>query len=139
MPSFRIGGNKFHAADNSPPWTFPSGTLHVDHNISHPRTTDQANAIKNYAPPKVSENKKKHIGPGGIAFMVGGGTLVATCVALFIVEIRFCKLHAQSLDLKNFESNHSSLHSHPTSATIGKSYRSSYGFCDTLPFVMIAN
>ncbi|KAJ1396021.1 Serine-threonine/tyrosine-protein kinase, catalytic domain [Sesbania bispinosa] len=111
-----IGGNKFHAADNSPPWTFPLDTVPVEHNISRPPTT-HATAIKNYPPPKVSEHKKKQIGPGGIAFMVGGGTLMATGMALF-VAIRLSKQRLQSLHFNNIESNHSSLHSHQTSATI---------------------
>lgn len=63
--------------------------------------------------------------------MVGGGTLLATCLTFF-VAIRLNKLRAQSFDLKNFESNHISLHSHPTSATIGNSYRNAYGFWDTI-------
>ncbi|XP_061346375.1 protein STRUBBELIG-RECEPTOR FAMILY 2-like [Gastrolobium bilobum] len=116
IPNLWIGGNKFYTADYSPPWTFPLDTVPVEHNISRPPTT-QANAIKNYAPPKVSEYKKKHIGPGGIAFMVGGGTIMATGVAL-VVAIRLNKLRAQSPNLKSSESNHCSLHSHPTSATI---------------------
>ncbi|KAK7336629.1 hypothetical protein VNO77_17175 [Canavalia gladiata] len=120
-----IGGNIFHTADNSPPWTFPLDTVSVEHNTSSPPTT-QANAIKNYAPPRVSESppsttvserKKKHIGPGGIAFMVGGGTLMATGVALF-VAISLNKLRAQSRNLNSSESNHGSLHSHPTSTII---------------------
>ncbi|CAJ1909322.1 unnamed protein product [Sphenostylis stenocarpa] len=148
-----IGENKFHVADNSPPWTFPLDTVSVEQNTSSPPTT-QANAIKNYSPPRVSEappgvneahprvneapprvsealprvhmapvrvtkHKKKHVG-GGIAFMIGGGTLMATGVALFFA-IRFNKLRVQSPNLKSSESNHSSLHSYPTSATIGVS------------------
>lgn len=109
--------------DNSPPWTFPLDTVPVEHNISHPPTTHtSSSAIKNFAPPKVSEHKKKHLGPGRIACMVGGGTLMAAGVAL-LVAIRLNKLHAQNLNLKRSESNNSSLHSHPSSASIGKSYR----------------
>lgn len=101
-------------------------TLSVEHNISRPPTTN-ANAVKNYPPPKVSEykHKKKHLGPGGIAFMVGGGILIATGVAL-LVAIRLNKVHAQSRNLNYSENNDSSLHSHPTSASIGNSYRKAY-------------
>lgn len=110
-------------------------TVPVEHNISRPDNPQydisrppntHANAIKNYAPPRVSQHKRKKIGPGGIAFMVGGGTLMATGVAL-LVAIRLNKLHPQSPSLKKSESNHSSLHSHPTSATIGNSYRNVNG------------
>lgn len=153
MPSIRIGENKFHVADNSPPWTFPLDTVSVQHNTSSPPTT-QANAIKNYspprvneapprvnealpkvsealprvneAPPRVSEHKKKRVGLGGIAFLIGGGTLMATGVALF-VAIRLNKLRVESPNSKNSKSDHGSLHSHPTSATIGNSYRNAYG------------
>ncbi|RHN47944.1 putative protein kinase RLK-Pelle-LRR-V family [Medicago truncatula] len=113
-----IAGNEFHAADNSPPWPAPSETLSVEHNISHPPTTN-ANAIKNYAPPVVSEHKpkKKKLGPGGIALIVGGGTLVAAGLAL-LVAIRLNKLHPQSQNLNYSESKDISLHSHPTSASI---------------------
>lgn len=93
----------------------------VEHNISRPPTTN-ANTMKNYAPPNLSHPKKKQIGPGGIAFIVGGGTLMATGVALF-VAIRLNILHAQSRNLKNTEGSHSSLLSHPTSATIGNIHK----------------
>ncbi|CAL0302485.1 unnamed protein product [Lupinus luteus] len=111
-----IGGNKFHEVDNSPSWTFPLEIVPVEHNISHPPIT-QASAIKNYPPPKVSEHKKKCMSPGRIAFMVGGGTLIATGVAL-LVAIHLNKLRAQNLNMKRLESSHSSLNSRPTSATI---------------------
>ncbi|KAL5059440.1 hypothetical protein RYX36_031044, partial [Vicia faba] len=113
-----IGGNKFHAADNYPPLTSPVGTLSVEHNISRPPTTN-TNAIKSYAPPRVLEHKHKmkKLGPGGIAFIVAGGTVMATGVAL-LIAIRLNKLHAQSRNLNYSESNDISLHSHPTSASI---------------------
>ncbi|KAE9593882.1 putative protein kinase RLK-Pelle-LRR-V family [Lupinus albus] len=116
IPNLRIGGNKFHEVDNSPSWTFPLQIVPVEHNISHPPTT-QASAIKNYPPPKVSEHKKKRMSPGRIAFMVGGGTLIATGVAL-LVAIHLNKLRAQNLNMKRLESSHSSMNSRPTSATI---------------------
>ncbi|KAG5043395.1 hypothetical protein JHK87_007310 [Glycine soja] len=133
-----IGENKFYEADNSPPWSFPLDTVSVEHNTSSPPTT-QANAIKNYSPPRVSEapprvsedlprvneaplrvseHKKKRIGPGGIACMIGGGTLMATGVALFVAT-RLNKCREESPNSKSSESNHGSLHSHPISEAIG--------------------
>ncbi|KAJ1409898.1 Serine-threonine/tyrosine-protein kinase, catalytic domain [Sesbania bispinosa] len=111
IPNLWIGGNKFHAAEDSPPWAFPLDSVPVEHNTSRPPTT-QANAIENYVPPKVRKHKKR-MGPGGIAFMVGGGTLLVTGLALFIA-IRLNKFHI--LRLKSFRSNHSSLPSFPISA-----------------------
>ncbi|KAI4300711.1 hypothetical protein L6164_034056 [Bauhinia variegata] len=108
-----IGGNKFHAWDNSSPWAFPMASVPLEHNISRP-PTNQSNAIKNPSP-KVTLHKK-HMDPGGIAFMVGGGILLATGFALFIA-IHLNRLRAQRL--KNLESsNKCSLQSHPTSATL---------------------
>ncbi|KAF1860014.1 hypothetical protein Lal_00027864 [Lupinus albus] len=112
IPPCRIGGNKFHAVDDSPPWAFPLDSVPVEQNTSRPPTT-QANAIANYAPPKLRNHKKKRMGPGGIAFMVGGGTLMATGLAV-LIAIRLSKFHAQRM--KCIESNHSSLPSHPISA-----------------------
>lgn len=108
--------------DDSPPWAFPLDIVSVEHNTSRPPTT-QANAIENFAPPKVRKHKKRRMGPGGIAFMVGGGTLLATGLALFIA-IHLNKFHVQRM--KCIESNHISLPSHPISATKGNSYREAY-------------
>ncbi|KAK7345126.1 hypothetical protein VNO77_15587 [Canavalia gladiata] len=113
IPNLWIGGNKFNVVVDSPPWAFPLDKVPIQQNTSHPPTT-QANAIENYAPPKVRKQKKKRMGPGGIAFMVGGGTLLATGFALFI-GIRLNKLHTERL--KSLESSHSSLPSYPISAT----------------------
>ncbi|KAK7259500.1 hypothetical protein RIF29_25108 [Crotalaria pallida] len=116
IPNLWIGGNKFRAVDNSPSWTIPLDNIPVEHNISRPPTT-QASAIKNYPLHKVSEHKKKHMGPGRVAFIVVG-TLVATGVAL-LVAIHLNKLRAKkNLNLKRLESSPSSFHSRPTSATI---------------------
>ncbi|KAL1312338.1 hypothetical protein HN51_038955 [Arachis hypogaea] len=139
IPNLRIGGNNFHSEGSSPPWPFPLDTVPIAvernfshppshpvvHNFSHPpihpveHNTTVASAIRNYAPPppKVSQHKEKHMGPGGIAFMVGAGTLMATGVALF-VAIRLSKRRAHMPSSKSLESNHFSLHSHPSSATI---------------------
>ncbi|XP_061348889.1 protein STRUBBELIG-RECEPTOR FAMILY 2-like [Gastrolobium bilobum] len=112
IPNLWIGGNKFHPVDNSPPWAFPLDGVPGEQNTSRPPTT-QANAIENYAPPKVRKHKKKGMGPGGIAFVVGGVTLIVTGMALFIA-IRLNRYHTQGL--KSLESNHSSMPSHPISA-----------------------
>ncbi|KAL2320843.1 hypothetical protein Fmac_029812 [Flemingia macrophylla] len=116
-----IGENKFHVTDNSPPWTFPLDTISVEHNTSSPPAT-RANAVKNYSPPRVSGAlpMEKRVNPGGVAFMVGSGALIVTGLALF-VAIHLNKLRVQHSNSKSSESNHDSLHSHPTSATIGVS------------------
>ncbi|XP_017414239.1 protein STRUBBELIG-RECEPTOR FAMILY 2 [Vigna angularis] len=113
IPNLWIGGNKFQTVDNSPPWAFPLDNVPLEHNTSRPPIT-QANAIENYAPIRVRKQKKKHISPGGIAFMVGTGTLLATGFALFIA-IRLNKLYTKRLE--NYESDHSALPSCPISAT----------------------
>ncbi|KAI4348758.1 hypothetical protein L6164_009440 [Bauhinia variegata] len=113
IPNLWIGGNKFHAENNSPPWAFPLDSVPLEQNISRPPTT-QANAIENPSP-KVTVHKKKHMGPGGIAFMVGGGTLLATCVAL-LIAVHLNRLRAHRLE--NLESSNSSLQSPRSSATI---------------------
>ncbi|XP_013467632.3 protein STRUBBELIG-RECEPTOR FAMILY 2 [Medicago truncatula] len=105
----------FHAADGSPPWGFPLDDVPLEHNISRPPTT-QANAIQNFAPPNARKQKKKRIGPGGIAFMVGGGTLLVTGLALFLA-IHLNKIHTERQKSFVFVSNrHSPLPSHPISA-----------------------
>ncbi|KAA8517003.1 hypothetical protein F0562_017179 [Nyssa sinensis] len=101
-----IGGNRFQVGENYPPWDFPLETVPSERNISSPPTTE-SNAIKSYPSPKVSGHKKKKLGPGGIACMVGGGTLVATCAALIIV-IRINRYRAQkrrSMDLSEGSRN----------------------------------
>lgn len=105
----------FHAVDGTPPWGFPLDAVPIEQNTSRPPIT-QANAIENYAPSKVRKNKEKTMGYGGIAFIVGGGTLLVTGLALFIV-IRVNKLHTQKLKNLVFESNYHSpfsTHSFPS-------------------------
>lgn len=114
--SIRIGGNMFHEAEDSPPWAFPLDNVPVEHNTSRPPTT-QANAIENFVPHAVRKHKKKRMGPGGIAFMVGAGTLLATGFAL-LIAIRLNKFHTERLE-ESFESNHRSFRSPPISAAKG--------------------
>ncbi|XP_020208173.1 protein STRUBBELIG-RECEPTOR FAMILY 2 [Cajanus cajan] len=113
IPNLWIGANKFHAIDNTPPWAFPLDNVPIEENTSRPPIT-QANAIENYDHPKEKKQKKKRIGPGGIAFMVGVGTLLATGLAL-LIAIGLNKLQTQRLE--NQEGNHSSLPSYPINAT----------------------
>ncbi|KAI5396604.1 hypothetical protein KIW84_062707 [Lathyrus oleraceus] len=115
IPNLWIGSNMFHAVDGTPPWGFPLDAVPIEQNTSRPPIT-QANAIENYAPSKVRKNKEKTMGYGGIAFIVGGGTLLVTGLALFIV-IRVNKLHTQKLKNLVFESNYHSpfsTHSFPS-------------------------
>ncbi|MED6184801.1 hypothetical protein PIB30_050958 [Stylosanthes scabra] len=105
-----IGGNKFQAVDESPPWPFPLDNVSVEHNSTRPPTT-QANAIENYAPAKAIKHKKKHMGPGGIALTVGGVTLFAAGLALFFAT----RLNRNSERQKKSESIERSFPSHPFS------------------------
>lgn len=85
----------------------------IEQNISTPPTT-QSSAVENYPPHKESGHKKKRLGSGGIAFMVGGGTLVATCAALAIA-ISINRSRAQKH--KMLEDSNRSLCSLPVSTT----------------------
>ncbi|XP_062112148.1 protein STRUBBELIG-RECEPTOR FAMILY 2 isoform X3 [Humulus lupulus] len=94
IPNLWMDGNKFHPG-NSPPWNFPSETVPVEQNISSPPTT-QSSAIESYPIVETFESKKKSMGPGGIAFIIGGGTLVASCIVIYI-SIRINQYHARRL------------------------------------------
>lgn len=94
LPLTRIWGNKFHVGDNSPTWDFPLETVPIEKNISSPPTT-QSSAIENYPSIKEGGHKKK-LGPGGVAFIVGGGTLVVSCAALYFA-IQINRYRAQKL------------------------------------------
>ncbi|XP_022928074.1 protein STRUBBELIG-RECEPTOR FAMILY 2-like [Cucurbita moschata] len=85
IPNLWIGGNRFHARVNSPPWDFPLEKAPMVRNISGPPTT-KSNSIQNY-PSRGVRQEKKRLGPGGILLLVGGLTLVVTFVALFIVSV----------------------------------------------------
>ncbi|XP_057982485.1 protein STRUBBELIG-RECEPTOR FAMILY 2 [Malania oleifera] len=124
-----IGGNKFHPGANYEPWHFPSETVPTEQNISSPPTT-QSNAIESYPSLKEGKQRKRKLGPGGIACMVGGGTLLVSCAALMIA-IRINRSRAQKL--KNLESTNSSLHSLPVSTIRGYSSASAEGSPQMLP------
>ncbi|XP_062112147.1 protein STRUBBELIG-RECEPTOR FAMILY 2 isoform X2 [Humulus lupulus] len=111
IPNLWMDGNKFHPG-NSPPWNFPSETVPVEQNISSPPTT-QSSAIESYPIVETFESKKKSMGPGGIAFIIGGGTLVASCIVIYI-SIRINQYHARRL--QNSGLNNNSGHSLPVTA-----------------------
>ncbi|KAK2976129.1 hypothetical protein RJ640_010664 [Escallonia rubra] len=106
-----IGGNIFDKGGNYPPWTFPLDTIPNEQNISSPPST-VSSAIESYPSRKVRRKKKKGLGPGGVACMVGGATLVATCAALFIVV----RVHqARAKKLRSIENSESLRQSFPMS------------------------
>ncbi|KAF8043810.1 hypothetical protein BT93_A1961 [Corymbia citriodora subsp. variegata] len=82
IPNLWIGGNNFHGTE-SPPWNFPFQNMSLQSNISSPPTT-QSSAVENYPSLHQRLHRKGKWGPGGIACVVGGGTLVASCAALLI-------------------------------------------------------
>lgn len=104
--SYRIWGNRFHVGDNSPPWDFPLEAVPIEKNISAPPTT-QSSAIENYPSIKEGGHKKK-LGPGGIALIVGGGTLVASCAVLYFA-IQFNRYRVQKLQILGCDSSMHSL------------------------------
>ncbi|KAK3026793.1 hypothetical protein RJ639_040271 [Escallonia herrerae] len=111
-----IGGNIFDKGGNYPPWTFPLDTIPNEQNISSPPST-VSSAIESYPSRKVHRKKKKGLGPGGVACMVGGATLVATCAALFIVV----RVHqARAKKLRSVENSESLRQSLPMSTARGE-------------------
>nr|CAN63788.1 hypothetical protein VITISV_000288 [Vitis vinifera] len=105
--SHLFGGNRFHPGGNYPPWDFP---LETEQNINSPPTTESS-AVENYPSRKAHERKKKRLGPGGIALMVGGGTLLVSCAAL-LLTVRINRARAQTH--KSLEGSESALHCIPT-------------------------
>ncbi|XP_031397333.1 protein STRUBBELIG-RECEPTOR FAMILY 2 [Punica granatum] len=97
-----FGSNHFHAA-GSPMWDFPP-SLPIKRNISSPPTS-QSTAIGNYPSPKARRPRKKKMGPGGIACIVGGVTLAVSCAA-FLIAIRIHRTRA--MKPKGFGSSSSS-------------------------------
>ncbi|XP_010257426.1 PREDICTED: protein STRUBBELIG-RECEPTOR FAMILY 2 isoform X2 [Nelumbo nucifera] len=108
-----IGENMFRTVASYPPWDFP-GDQPIDQNISIPPRT-QSSAIASYPSLRVVKNRQKRLGPGGIAFMVGGVTLIVTCAA-FIIAVRINR--SRSRMQKILETNASSIHSLPISTYI---------------------
>ncbi|XP_042513258.1 protein STRUBBELIG-RECEPTOR FAMILY 2 isoform X2 [Macadamia integrifolia] len=113
IPNLWIAENMFQYGANYPPWNFPWDNLSTDQNINTPPTT-QSTATESY--PYVREGRHKHerLGPAGIACMVGGGTLLATCAALIIaVHIN----RSRSRKLESLKRDDSSLQTLPLSTT----------------------
>lgn len=94
----------------------------MEQNIIHSPPTSQSSAIERN--PVVKRNpvveryehkeKKKSMGPGGISFIVGGGTLVVSCVAIY-VSVRVHKYRSQQL-----QENGSAAHTLPLSTARGE-------------------
>ncbi|KAF4374504.1 hypothetical protein F8388_016055 [Cannabis sativa] len=106
-----MGGNNFHSGD-SPPWHFPLETVPIEQNISRPPTTESS-AIESYPIVETFITKKKSMGPGGIAFIVGGGTLVASCIVIYM-SIRINQYRARRLQRSGLNNN--TTHSLPVTA-----------------------
>ncbi|XP_043691347.1 protein STRUBBELIG-RECEPTOR FAMILY 2 isoform X2 [Telopea speciosissima] len=113
IPNLWIAENMFHNGANYPPWIFPWDNLSTDQNINGPPTT-QSTATENYPHVRGDRHKHKRFGLGGIACMVGGGTLLATCAAL-IVAVHINR--SRSCKLENLKRDDSSLHTLPLSTT----------------------
>ncbi|KAL5545485.1 hypothetical protein UlMin_005172 [Ulmus minor] len=111
IPNLWIGGNRFHG-DSSPPWHFPLDMVPTEQNISAPPTA-QSSAIESHPfieTHALKKKSKKRIGLGGIAFMIGGGTLVLSCAVLYF-SILFNQ--RRSRNCQNSGGNNNSTHSLP--------------------------
>lgn len=95
----------------------------MEQNIIHSPPTSQSSAIERNPVVKRNpvveryehkEKKKKSMGPGGISFIVGGGTLVVSCVAIY-VSVRVHKYRSQQL-----QENGSAAHTLPLSTARGE-------------------
>ncbi|CAI9761141.1 unnamed protein product [Fraxinus pennsylvanica] len=107
-----IGGNRFNNnGPNYPPWNFPFDTSHDKQNITSPPSTNLT-AIESYPSHNVGRHKKKGLGAAGIVLIIGGGTLVAACAALFFL-IRIHRSHREIL--KSLGSSRGSTRSPPVS------------------------
>ncbi|XP_021893971.1 protein STRUBBELIG-RECEPTOR FAMILY 2 [Carica papaya] len=82
IPHLWIWGNRFDKVGNHQPWKFPLNVIPLKHNISNLPTTESS-VIENF-PAKKGGSKKNKIGSKGIAGLVGGLAIVATCTVLFI-------------------------------------------------------
>lgn len=120
----RIDGNNFHIGGSYQPWNFPS---EYGQNISDSPKTDTS-AIENFPSHKVVRRKKK-LGPGGVASIIGGVTFFVSCAAL-LVAMRINKSRARKL--LSFEGSQSSFDSLPLSAVKGKHLNLHLCYIDTL-------
>ncbi|KAJ4705593.1 putative Receptor protein kinase CLAVATA1 [Melia azedarach] len=83
IPNLWFWDNKFHVDANSPPWSFPMDSLPIRRNFTAPPTS-QSSAVEDYPSSEIDHKYKKGISPGGVASLVCGLALAATCAALFI-------------------------------------------------------
>ncbi|KAK6945362.1 Leucine-rich repeat [Dillenia turbinata] len=102
-----IGGNKFHEGATYPPWDFPFDKKPNETNSSSP-LTNKSNAVESHPYVAGAANKKKRLGPGGVAVMVVGGALIVTCAAV-IFALRLKQAREQKLRLESSEISECSL------------------------------
>ncbi|XP_017255958.1 protein STRUBBELIG-RECEPTOR FAMILY 2 isoform X3 [Daucus carota subsp. sativus] len=102
-----IGGNRFHRGENYPPWFFP---LDTTPNITSPPSTESS-AVESHPSHHEHKHKKKGFGPGGIASIVCGVTLLAACAAFFAVA----RIQQRGRSLRRLESSPGSWQSLPVS------------------------
>ncbi|KAF3442351.1 hypothetical protein FNV43_RR16267 [Rhamnella rubrinervis] len=97
IPNLRIWGNKFHTGDNSSTWDFLLETMPVEKSVS-----SRSSAIQNY--PSIKKGPKKKLGAGGIALIVGGGSLLVSCAVLYFVILinGHCVQNLQNLGCNSF-------------------------------------
>ena len=109
---YRIGGNRFHRGENYPPWFFP---LDTTPNITSPPSTESS-AVESHPSHHEHKHKKKGFGPGGIASIVCGVTLLAACAAFFAVA----RIQQRGRSLRRLESSPGSWQSLPVSTARGE-------------------
>ncbi|XP_050226728.1 protein STRUBBELIG-RECEPTOR FAMILY 2 isoform X2 [Mercurialis annua] len=87
IPNLWMDGNKFHVEPSYPPWNYPLDNVTITQTfVGNPST--ESSALENY-PDLKARHKKKKLGPGGIACVVGVTTLAVACAAiLFAVRIK---------------------------------------------------
>ncbi|KAK1420751.1 hypothetical protein QVD17_22597 [Tagetes erecta] len=108
-----FGGNMFGKVENGPPWDFPLDNPSDQLNITYPPATESS-AFESYPLPESVMHKKNKKGKIGI--MVGGGTLVVTCLLVFMIRLYKCgRKHRRQ------ESSEGSQHSLPLSIAGGSS------------------
>ncbi|KAK1367412.1 protein STRUBBELIG-RECEPTOR FAMILY 2 [Heracleum sosnowskyi] len=100
IENLRIGENKFHREENFPPWFFPLDTMP---NITSPPSTEST-AVESYPSHYAHKHKKKGLGPGGNASIVGGFTLLAACEAFYAVA----RFQQRGRRLRRLQGSHSS-------------------------------
>ncbi|KAF7149382.1 hypothetical protein RHSIM_Rhsim03G0009000 [Rhododendron simsii] len=110
-----LDGNSLKAGGDDPPWDFPLLNVTAGQNVKSPPTTESS-AIERNPSHKAGGHKKKGLGPGGLAFTLGGVTLMATFAALIIV-IRMHRSRAKKR-LRVEICGDCSNHSLPISSTI---------------------